>query len=220
MPFTLINARPSPFGRKVAIALIEKGIDYEVRYDIPWGSETCTPQYSPLEQLPILLSPEGETVYDSTYILEWLESRYPSPALLPVDSELRLAAKRRQMLGERLMEMAQTLIFETHRPDPSTAWIERQTRKLHGGFAALEDMHAGRSTSTRMPIDLGDIAIGTTALLFEFAVVAGLSPPLEALVWRGRYAALTSFLERLETRPSFVATTPQPMQVDLQATVR
>ncbi len=32
MPFTLINARPSPFGRKVAIALIEKGLEYNVQY--------------------------------------------------------------------------------------------------------------------------------------------------------------------------------------------
>ncbi len=220
MSFTLINARPSPFGRKVAIALIEKGIDFTVRYDVPWGSETCTPQYSPLEQLPILLCPGGEVVYDSTYILEWLESRHPDPALLPADTERRLDAKHRQMLGERLMETAQSLIFETHRPDPSAAWIERQTRKLHGGFAALERLHAQRAMSARSPIDLGDIAIGTTALLFEFAVAAGLSPPLEALGWRGRYAALTGYLEQLETRPSFLATRPQPMEVDLQATVR
>jgi glutathione S-transferase len=220
MPFTLINARPSPFGRKVAIALIEKGIEYEVQYDVPWGSETCTPEYSPLQQLPILLSPDGETVYDSTYILEWLETRYPSPALLPVEADQRLAAKHRQMLGERLMEIAQSLIFETHRPDPSTAWIERQTRKLHGGFATLEQLHQSRSTSSQTPIDLGDIAIGTTALLLEFAVSAGLSPPIEALVWRGRYAALTRFLEQLEIRPSFAATVPRPMEVDLQSTVR
>ena len=62
--------------------------------------------------------------------------------------------------------------------------------------------------------------IGTTLLLFEFAVAAGLSPAIDALMWRGRYATLTQFLETLETRPSFVATSPQPMDVDLQATVR
>ena len=72
MSFTLINARPSPFGRKVAIALIEKDIEYAVRYDLPWGGETCTPKYSPLEQLPILIDEKGESIYDSTYILEWL----------------------------------------------------------------------------------------------------------------------------------------------------
>ena len=73
MNYTLINARPSPYGRKVAIALIEKGISYDVQYDVPWASGTCTPEYSPLEQLPILVSADDERIYDSTYILDWLE---------------------------------------------------------------------------------------------------------------------------------------------------
>jgi glutathione S-transferase len=220
MRFTLINARPSPFGRKVAIALLEKGISYTTQYDVPWGDQTCTPNFNPLEQLPILIDDQGETVYDSNYILEWLETRFPTPPLLPCDAEPRLAAKKRQMLGERLMEIAQSLIFELHRPDPSTAWIERQTRKLVGGFPELERLHADRRPAVDGGIDLGDIAVGTTLLLFEFAVAAGLSPRIDALVWRGRYSGLTRFLETLEVRPSFAATAPQPMDVDLQATVR
>lgn len=220
MSFTLINARPSPFGRKIAIAMIEKGIDYEVRYDVPWGNQTCTPEFSPLEQLPILIVDQGEPIYDSTYILEWLECSFPSPPLLPTDIGRRLGAKKRQMLGERLMEVAQSLIFERHRPDPSTAWIERQTRKILGAFAELERLHGQHRPLGEGAIDLGDIAIGTTLLLFEFAVVAGLSPAIDALRWRGRYSELTRFVETLETRPSFVATIPELMDVDLQATVR
>jgi glutathione S-transferase len=219
MAFTLINARPSPFGRKVAIALIEKGLAYDVRYDVPWGNTTCTPEFSPLEQLPILITEDGEAVYDSTFILEWLELRFPKPPLLPLDTDLRVDAKKRQMLGERLMEIAQSLIFELHRPDPSAAWVDRQTRKLIGGFAALERLHAGRTISHDQAIDLGDIAVATTLLLFEFAVATGLSPTIDALIWRGRHKALTSFAESLESRPSLAATTPQTMNVDLQATV-
>lgn len=220
MSFTLINARPSPFGRKVAIALIEKGIEYAVRYDMPWGSETCTPEFSPLEQLPILIDENGESIYDSTYILEWLESKFPTPPLLPKGVERRLAAKKRQLLGERLMEIAQNLIFEMHRPDPSTAWIERQTRKILGGLVEMERLHANHRADDDGSIDLGDIAIGTTLLLFEFAVAAGLSPAIDALRWRSRYTKLTQLVERLECRPSFVATVPRNMDVDLQATVR
>jgi glutathione S-transferase len=220
MPFTLINARPSPFGRKVAIAMIEKGIAYNVRYDVPWGNQTCTPEFSPLQQLPILITEQGENIYDSTYILEWLEGRYPSPSLLPADVDGRLAAKKRQLLGERLMEVAQSLIFELHRPEPSHAWVERQTKKILGALTELERLQGERRVSANGRIDLGDIAIGTTLLLFEFVVVAGLSPPIDALSWRGRYPRLTQFLAQLEKRPSFVATVPQPMDVDLQATVR
>lgn len=219
MSFTLINARPSPYGRKVAIALIEKGLPYSVRYDVPWGPDTCAGQHNPLAQIPILISPSGETVYDSTYILEWLEGRYPAPALLPVEVEARLAAKKRQMLGERLIEFAQSLIFETHRPEPSAAWIDRQSAKVLGGFAELERQYTGRPLPAEGGFDLGDIATGTTLGILEFVVPAGLSPDLDAIRWRGRYPALTRYMEALEARPSFVATVPKPMDVDLQATV-
>ena len=217
---TLINARPSPFGRKVAIALEEKGLEYTVRYDMPWGEGTCTPQFSPLEQLPILVTADGESVYDSTFILEWLEARYPAVPLLPAAVEPRLAAKQRQMLGERLMEIAQNLIFELHRPEPSAPWVERQTRKILGGLSELERLYAAKAQAGGPALDLGDIAVGTTVLLYEFAVAAGLSPPIDALVWRGRYPKLTDCVERWERRPSFVATVPQSMDVNLRATVR
>ena len=219
MAFTLINARPSPYGRKIAIALLEKGLAYEVRYDLPWGDRTCTPDFSPLEQLPILIEEGGETVYDSTYILDWLELRYPAPPLLPAETSARLVAKKRQMLGERLMEVTQSLVFELHRADPSAAWVDRQTRKIPSTFAALELLAAERALTPGMPIDLGDIAVGTTLLLFDFLVPAGFSQPIDAIVWRGRYPALTRYVETLEARPSFAATPPQPMDIDLNATV-
>lgn len=219
MTFTLINARLSPFGRKITIALIEKGLSYDVVYDVPWSEATITHQHSPLEQLPILISKEGETVYDSTFILEWLEAHYPEPPLLPIKPIARLEAKKRQMLGERVMEVAQGLIFETLRPAPSQPWIDRQTRKILGGLTELERIYAAPGTPARIAPDLGDIAIFTSLDVFEFAAEQGLSPPIDALVWRDRYPALTQAFVSMASRPSFTQTRPQLMDVDLAATV-
>jgi glutathione S-transferase len=218
MTFTLVNARLSPFGRKVAIALIEKGLSYDVIYDVPWGGNTITPNHNPLEQLPILIAADGETVYDSGFILEWLEARYPSPQLLPMEIDARLEARKRQLLGERVMEIAQTLIFETLRPAPSEPWIDRQTRKILGGLGELERIYAQESALRSIP-DLGDIAIFTALDVFEFAAEHGLSPPIEALVWRHRCPALTRHFIAISTRPSFMQTRPQLMDVDLASTV-
>ncbi|RVQ65022.1 glutathione S-transferase [Croceicoccus ponticola] len=218
MTNVLINARPSPFGRKVAIAMLEKGIDFTVSYDVPWAEDTCTAQHNPLEQLPILITDNGETIYDSAYILTWLEARYPETPLLPADINDVLAAKKRQLLGERLMEAAQSLILERQRPQPSMAWVERQTRKVVGALCALDEMYADRQApADDRPIDHGDIAVATTLLLFEFAVASGLSEAIDALVWRARLPSLTSFVEAIERRPSFVATGPAHMDVDLKA---
>lgn len=219
MTFTLINARLSPFGRKIAIALIEKGLDYTVVYDVPWGESTITPEYSPLEQLPILISIDGEKVYDSTFILEWLEARRPDPPLLPANADARLEAKKRQMLGERVMEIAQALIFETLRPAPSQPWIDRQTRKILSGLSELDRIYANEAKEKHITPDLGDIAVFTALDVFEFAAEQGLSPPIDALIWRGRYQALTQNFVSMASRLSFMQTRPQLMDVDLAATV-
>ena len=217
MALKLINAGPSPFGRKVAIALLEKGLEFDVQMDAPWAMGSVTPHHNPLEQLPILIAGD-ETLFDSSYILEWIEARNPAPPLIPADPDARLATRKRQMLGERLMEIAQLLIMEMHRLKPSPDWIDRQTRKINGGLAALDQLYGQREISGEA-IDLGDIAVATTLLVFEHAVTAGYSPDIAALLWRGRFVALTKFVESVEHRPSFVATRPQAMALDLAATV-
>ena len=219
MAFTLINARPSPFGRKVAIVLREKGLEYDVQYDVPWGDQTCTPQYSPLQQLPILITDQNEYIYDSAYILDWLETSFPEPALLPAGVGPRLAALKRRMLGERLMEVVQSLLFEMLRPEPSTPWVERQSRKVQGALAELERIYTDYAPQTALGLDLGDIAVATTLLGIEFGLTSGLCPDVAVLHWRGACPALASAVDALEARPSFAATKPQMMDVNLQATV-
>ncbi len=59
MMLTLISATPSPYARKNRIALIEKGIAFELKSEIPWHSTTETPKYNPLEKLPILIFDDG-----------------------------------------------------------------------------------------------------------------------------------------------------------------
>jgi glutathione S-transferase len=212
MSFKLINALPSPYGRKVAIVLEEKGLRYEVQYDRPWNEGTCTPRYNPLEQLPILVLESGETVYDSPYIVEWLETRYPAPALLPADVDGRLEARKRQMLGERLMDFGSILIFESNREKQSKPWYDRHAKKVVGVLQELERIYKGGMPG-KLPLDLGDVAVVTTLDLFEFAASDGL-PDIAEMRWRGRYPALTELVERLDQRPSFAKTMPQHMEFD------
>lgn len=218
--YKLINARPSPYGRKVAVALEEKGIAFETIFDLPWADAVETRLHSPLEQLPILITPDGEKVWDSSYILQWLEARHPDPPLLPRDREDRLAALKLQTLAERLMEIAQAIIFETYRSEPSEQGMERGTRKIVRGLEEAERLLASAPIPRHSePIHLGHIALGTTLLVWEFVVIEKMSPPIDAIVWRNRHPAATSLIEALEIRPSFLATAPSTMHVDIAAEV-
>ena len=82
----LISATPSPYARKVRIVLAEKNIPFELVTEVPWNSTSATPQYNPLEKLPVLLLEDGGAVYESRFILEWLEAKYPKPPMVPADS--------------------------------------------------------------------------------------------------------------------------------------
>lgn len=215
----LVNSTPSAFGRKVAIALKEKNLAFEMVMDVPWNSQTIVPQHSPLEQLPILITDQGENIYDSMYILEWLERRHPQPALLPEDRDDILAVKRQQLLAERLMEIIVLVVFEEQREHPSPAWTERQRRKLRGGIAELSRLVGTRRPAIDEPIHYGDIATAAALSWFDFMLAHGLFAQVDEARWRQQYANLVAYVDALEARPSFVQTRPQMFVVDLPAVV-
>lgn len=215
----LVNSTPSAFGRKVAIALKEKNIAFEMVMDVPWNDRTIVPQHSPLQQLPILVTDEGENIYDSMYILEWLERRHPEPALLPKDVDGALAVKRLQLLSERLMEVIVLVVFEEQREHPSAAWTERQRRKLGGGIAEVARLVGTRVPAAGEPITYADIATASALTWFDFMLSNGLFAQVPEARWRQQYPNLVAYVDALEARPSFAGTRPVMFQVDLPAVV-
>ncbi|KAK6006070.1 hypothetical protein QM012_006480 [Aureobasidium pullulans] len=140
--FTLISATPSPYARKVRIALAEKHIPFNLQNEVPWDGTTKTPQYNPLEKLPVLILEDGKSaVYESSYILEWLEAKYPETPLLPsIDQvDARLFAKRIEVVVDGVCDALVLAFFEKMRePEKrSQPWIDRQMRKVEGGLKAL-----------------------------------------------------------------------------------
>lgn len=217
MSLRLINALSSPYGRKVAIALKEKAIQFEVTFDVPWGNDTCVARYSPLEQLPILITDDGATVYDSSFILEWLEVQYPTPPLIPSDVNQALETRFLKMLGERVMEAIHTIVFELQRPEPSQPFVDRQSRKVRRGLAEIESVLGQRQRVCGLEIDIADIAVGTMLLLVPFLIENGFVDDLEALRWSERHPQLVTYADMLMVRPSFCETVPVLMDVDLKA---
>ena len=70
--------------------------------EVPWDNTTQTPQHNPLEKLPVLIDTEAsddDAVYESHFILEWIEFKFPPPeyvALIPQNKERELFAKKVQ----------------------------------------------------------------------------------------------------------------------------
>ena len=199
--FKLISTTPSPYARKVRIALLEKGIPFELITEVPWNGTTATPKYNPLEKLPVLIPDDGEAVYESSYILDWLELKFPQTSLLPQDVDDILAAKKLDVLCNGVCDAVVLTFFELQRTGGgSPEWLARQRRKIEGGLKEVARIVDTREWAVGDHFNLGDIAAGT--------VVDYLSVRLKELPLREMYPAPAAYADRLALRPSFASTVP------------
>ena len=199
--FKLISATPSPYARKVRIALAEKGLPFELLTEVPWDSSTSTPRYNPLEKLPVLLLPDGSSVYESSFILQYLDLKHPQVPLLPDDIDGKLAARKLEVLCDGVCDAVVLSLFEKMREGGgSPEWLARQRRKIDGGVAEMAKMVGSRPWAVGDRFSLGDIAVGTA--------LGYLAVRFQELPWRTRYPELAQFSDRVEQRPSFQGSVP------------
>jgi glutathione S-transferase len=87
----LVDAPACPYCARVRIALAEKGLDYEtVEIDLR-DRPAWVYELNATGRVPIL--DDGFVLPESAVIMEYLEERYPTPALLPDDLGARAAAR-------------------------------------------------------------------------------------------------------------------------------
>jgi len=206
--YRLISATPSPYARKVRIALAEKAIPFELVTKVPWDSTTITPRYNPLEKLPILLLENGSSIYESSLILEYLELKHPASPLLSRDIDEWLASRKLEVLCDGICDAIVLTFFERRRPlgCQSVEWSARQRRKIEGGVKEMARLIGDRAWAVGHRFGLGDIAVGTA--------LGYLGVRCMEFDWRARYPNLSAFCDRLEQRPSFLGSRPVPQSIN------
>lgn len=96
------------FSAKVRLAISEKGLTVEteeVPYTLQQGYFPKHPDVlaiSPTGSVPVLVT-DGLALYDSTVIIEYLEDRYPEPALYPRPAELRARCRQLEAEADELL---------------------------------------------------------------------------------------------------------------------
>lgn len=103
---TLYEHPLSPYAQKCKIALLEKGVPFQLKMSTAIGTGQVDADFSkasPRGEVPALI--DGDfAVFDSTVILEYIEDAYPTPAMLPRDPKLRAKA--------RMIEDAMDTLYE------------------------------------------------------------------------------------------------------------
>lgn len=135
----------SPFARKARVLAREKGLKdriEEVRATVsPVETIEELSRRNPLAKIPVLLSEDGDLLYDSSVICAYLDSLHDQPKAIPPSGRERFAALRLESLADGMLDAAVLSRYETGlRPQALRwdDWIEGQRRKILGGLAELE----------------------------------------------------------------------------------
>jgi len=201
----LIGTLTSPFVRKVRIALAEKQLDFEFIVD-PFGTPASRiAEFNPLGKLPCLVSDEGDSIYDSSVIVDYLDELSPAVRLVPASGRERIAVKTWEALADGLTDAAVLIRMETHWPgrteqQRSSAWIDYQMQKIERALATMSRALGDRPHFQGQTLGLADIA-AVCALDY-------LDLRLPQLDWRTAHPALQQLHERLSLRPSCADTRP------------
>ena len=191
---------PSTNSRKVRIALLEKGLEFErVNVDLS-KREQKNPEYlkiHPFGQIPAL-DDEGFVIYDSTVINEYLEDEYPYPPLMPGDSEGRARARLMEDFRDtHFNPYFVHIIQETRKPEGERdeQRIQNAKAEITKGLDRIESELQDREYLAG-PFSLADVAfMSNLELLDRFSI------PVDA----NKYKKTVAWIDRLKARPSFAA---------------
>jgi glutathione S-transferase len=191
---------PSTNSRKVRIALLEKGLEFErINVDLT-KREQKNPDYlkiHPFGQVPAL-DDEGFVLYDSTIINEYLEDEYPYPPLMPSDSEGRARARLLEDYRDTHFNPYFVQIIQEIRKPES----ERDNQRMDNARAEITKCF------DRLEIELEgkDYLVGSFSLAdVAFMSNLDLLDRLNIMVDGTKYKNTAAWIARLKNRASFTA---------------
>lgn len=196
----LFHSPTSPFVRKVMIVAIERGLEPEIelRPVVFLAPDPELAATNPLGKVPALELDDGDVLYDSPVICEYLDSLPGAPLLFPAEGKARWTALRRQALADGIADAAVLRRMEQMRAEDqrSPAFLERQTNALRRSIAALE------AEAAALPDDLD---IGAIAIIAALGYVDLRSDDLD---WRHTAPNLAAWVARQSERDSVHRTAP------------
>jgi len=199
----LIGSLTSPYVRKVRVVMAEKKLDYEFVLENVWAENTQIQAHNPLGKVPCLLMDDNGSLFDSRVIVEYLDTLSPVGRLIPQQGRDRAATKCWEAIADGVLDAALAIYIETHRRPAelrSQQWIDRQYGKINVALDSMDKSLDDQPFCMGVNFSLADVAVG--------CALGYLDLRFPELNWRSKYGNLQRLEEKLQTRPSFMATVP------------
>ncbi len=193
----LRSSSASPFARKIRIAAAV--LDLSDRIEVV-PADTSDPAdnlrtQNPLGKIPTLVLENGQAIYDSPIILEYLDFLRGGDKIIPAGPE-RFDTLTRAALADGVADAAILKVYEQRwREDGarSARWLDHQSGKIARGLAALE-----ASVPSADKVDVAAIAL-SCALGYLDLRFGG--------AWRSERPLLVAWLDAFSANvPAFEAT--------------
>jgi len=195
---TLRTSPASPFGRKVKIAASLLGLTDRIEIV---EADTMNPgdtlrQQNPLGKIPALVLENGEVLYDSRVIVEYLDHLAGGGKVVPSGWD-RFVALRQQALADGIMDAALLQVYEGRwraEDRREAKWVEHQAGKVQRGL----DYAEAHLTAPAPGLHVGHIALACALGYLDLRMGGS---------WRESYPKLVAWLADFEGRvPAFAKT--------------
>ena len=203
----LISAVPSPFGRKVKVVAIEKGlmdgIEFVPLATTPWAPNEQLAPDNPLLKIPTLILEDGTPLYDSLVICDYLDSLHSGTKVIPLAGPGRWDVLRLHALGSGIADASLLCRYEIAFRPEAARWPDYsngQLKKMNGGLDWLEANVAALGNAEAKDVDLGQVAVGCALGYLDFR--------FGEMDWRGPRPGLASWFAAFNKRPSMQKTMP------------
>lgn len=152
----------SPYARKVRIVAAEKHIEITLQEVVLTDPDCPVKQYNPLGKVPVLILADGDSLYDSRVIAEYLDNRTPLAHLIPKDNSSKSAVRRWEALADGVCDAAVAIMLEQRKSAQmqDAAVLAKQMDKVRRGLAALNHDLGQNKWCVEDTFSLADIAVG------------------------------------------------------------
>jgi glutathione S-transferase/RNA polymerase-associated protein len=201
----------SPYAQKVKIALREKGVDFTLSLPDGIGAGGAGGEFlaaNPRAEVPALI--DGDVrIFDSTIILEYIEDKWPTPALLPSSPAERAGVRMLEEVMDTHFEpinwaMGELKWFRRAEGVLADTLRSKAAEQTRGFYAWLERELGDREWFNGAAFGWGDLSV---VPYLNRSVDDG-RPPAEG-------SKLGAWLVRVNARPSVAQTTQESRQVNI-----
>lgn len=200
----LLYAPTSPYVRKVMASAHLLGlVDRIALLDSaahPIDRDPRITAHNPMAKVPTLILEDGQALYDSRVICEYLDGIAPGYGLFPKAAPARWQALTRQALGDGLLDAALLARYELTARPPEKQWDAWRSAQLAKVRACLDDIERQAHALATHDPNIGEVALacGLGYLDFRFG----------ELDWRATHPRTAQWNARIQALPAMQATVP------------